>query len=143
MVVETDVNFGVWLREMLDERGLNQSSLSRIMDISVTTINRWINDGRIPRPHMFQPLAQALNVSVDEVMVAAGVMSEGHARVGARARLLDLISWLPDQEIETVLAFTEFRAARVRASMRSESKEMRSMADDPDARVTPGQEQSS
>ena len=58
-------------------------------------------------------------MSVDEVMLAAGVIEVERARIGPRARLLDLISWLPDQEVEAVLAFAEFRGERARSAMRS------------------------
>jgi len=53
------------------------------------------------------------------MMLAAGVIEVERARIGPRARLLDLISWLPDQEVEAVLAFAEFRGERARSAMRS------------------------
>lgn len=111
-------SFGMWLAEAIENRGLNQSELARRIGVANGTVNRWINEGRIPQASAYEPLARELGVSVDEVMMAAGVMEEDRARVGPRARLLDLISWLPDQEIEAVLAFAEFRGERARASVK-------------------------
>jgi len=121
--------FGKWLADALQERRLNQSEFARRIGVSYGTVNRWIREGRIPQPATYEPMARELGVSVDEVMTAAGVMDEGHARVGPRARLADLISWLPDQEIEAVLAFAEFRAERARASMRSTNRATSAGAD--------------
>lgn len=111
--------FGVWLTAALAERGINQSQFARRIGVATGTVNRWINEGRRPAAPAYEPIARELGTSVDEVMQAAGVLVEESARVGPRARLADLISWLPDQEIEAVLAFAEFRAERSRSSMRS------------------------
>lgn len=117
--------FGTWLMAALAERGLNQSQLARRIGVATGTVNRWVNEGRRPASTAFETLARELGVSVDEVMLAAGVLEEESARIGPRARLADLISWLPDQEIEAVLAFAEFRAERARSAMRNRSAETR------------------
>ena len=117
-----DEGFGDWLARTLRERGKNQSQLARAIGVATGTVNRWINENRTPQAASIEPIARELGVSVDEVMLAAGIMEEDRARVGPRARLLDLVSWLPDQEVEAVLAFAEFRAERARAAMRSRSR---------------------
>src|SRR5690606_6390459 len=124
-------DFGRWRAAALSERGMNQSQLARRINVATGTVNRWINEGRTPAASSLEPIARELGVSVDEVMLAAGVMEEDRARIGPRARLADLISWLPDQEIEAVLAFAEFRAERARSSMRSRNVETTSAAETP------------
>jgi len=117
--MNTEHDFGTWLAAALERRGLNQSQLARRLGVATGTVNRWVNEGRRPASSAFEGLARELGVSVDEVMLAAGVIEVERARIGPRARLLDLISWLPDQEVEAVLAFAEFRGERARSAMRS------------------------
>jgi transcriptional regulator with XRE-family HTH domain len=118
-MMNNGAGFGTWLAGMLAERGLSQSKLARDIGVATGTVNRWVNEGRRPNASVMEPIARSLGLSVDEVMLAAGVLEPESARVGPRARLLDLISWLPDQEVAAVLAFAEFRAERARSSMRS------------------------
>lgn len=123
-----EVPFGEWLRAQLAERGMSQSAFARAMGTSVATPNRWINEGREPNATNIPLIARALDLSVDEVMIAAGVMPESEARVGPRARLLNILTWLPDQEVETVLAFAEHRADAARRSMRLRKRDTNSPA---------------
>lgn len=122
-------DFGAWLAPQLAAKDISQSALARRVGVATGTVGRWINEGRKPLPRTIEPIAQALGVSVDEVLTAAGMLTEDNARVGPRARLLDLIRWLPDQEVEAVLAFAEFRADRARASMRLANSTRTSNAD--------------
>src|SRR5690606_9052362 len=109
-------DFGEWLAAALSERGMNQSQLARRINVATGTVNRWINEGRTPAASSLEPIARELGVSVDEVMLAAGVMEEDRARIGPRARLADLRSWLPAPALAAVLAFSALRAERARST---------------------------
>lgn len=121
--MNNEVLFGEWLREQLALRDLSQSAFARSMGIAVATVSRWINDGREPSSTNIPLIARALDLSVDEVMLAAGVLPESEARVGPRARLLNILTWLPDHEVEAVLSFAEHRADAARRAMRLRKKE--------------------
>lgn len=123
-------DFGVWLRRAIAAAGTNQSALSRRIGVSTASVNRWVNNERIPTAANYELLARELGVTKDEVMAAAGVLNTESARVGPRARLHELIAWLPDQEVEVILAFSEFRAQRVRDSSRSITSARNSCTDD-------------
>lgn len=124
------VDFGQWLRRAIADAGTNQSALSRRIGVSTASINRWVNNERIPQASNFEPLARGLGLTKDEVMAAAGVVDARSARVGPRARLFDLLEWLPDQEIEVILAFSEFQVQRARESMRPVTRDRNSCNDE-------------
>lgn len=110
--------FATWLQARLRERHMTQAELARQLNVQPATVNRWLREHRQPDPRSVEELAMVFGLPVDEVMVIAGVLSEERARSGPRARLLDLIGRLPDHEVETVLAFAEFRTDQYRQAMR-------------------------
>lgn len=116
--VSAGTTFGDWLGARLAERHMTQAELARQLGVQPATVNRWLREHRQPDPRSVEGVALAFGVPVDEVMVIAGVISEERARVGPRARLMDLIARLPDEEVTTVLAFAEFRTEQYRQAIR-------------------------
>lgn len=110
--------FAGWLAARLAERHMTQAELARQLNVQPATVNRWLREFRQPDPRSVEELALVFGLPVDEVMVVAGVLSGERARVGPRARLMDLIARLPDAEVTTVLAFAEFRMEQYRQLIR-------------------------
>lgn len=114
-------SFATWLERELKARRITQATLAHQIGVHPGTVSRWVAEERIPRAGILEQIALVLGLPVDDVLVAAGVLSEDRARVGPRARLMDLIHRLPDEETATVLAFVEFRMQQYRQAMRLES----------------------
>lgn len=67
-----DQGFGAWLQRQLVRREWNQSDLARRSGIHTSRISDWVNGKRAPSTENAERLADALGVSVDEVLTAAG-----------------------------------------------------------------------
>lgn len=58
------------LKELLQERGLNQSRLAKALNIRRQTINVWINEGVVPTqpPSVYLKMCRLLNVTLEELV---------------------------------------------------------------------------
>lgn len=60
--------FAERLRELRKKAGLTQSGLAETIKLSIKTIQRWEQNERQPRMDEIKKLAQALNVTDDELL---------------------------------------------------------------------------
>jgi transcriptional regulator with XRE-family HTH domain len=78
----TPAEFAQWLRQQLERRGYDlrprgggQTRFIKDSGLSVGTVSRMLGGTATPDTRVLQTLADALDVPLAEVMVAAGVMS--------------------------------------------------------------------
>lgn len=64
----TELNFGGRVMGVLRQRGLTQKDLADAVNMTETTISRYLNNTRIPKATVVMNIAQALNVSCDYLL---------------------------------------------------------------------------
>ena len=65
-------NFGEFVREKREKRGLSVNQLGLYSDLSPSTISKIENGLRNPKPETIKKLARGLKVDYDELMFSAG-----------------------------------------------------------------------
>lgn len=71
--------FGRWLQRQLETRGWRQSELARRTGINTGAVSRWISGKARIRPESCLLVAEALGVSPEEVLAAAGYVPENES----------------------------------------------------------------
>ena len=59
---------GATIKQLREERHLTQSELAQMIDVSSKTVSKWETAKGLPDISLLQPLAQALGISVIELM---------------------------------------------------------------------------
>lgn len=62
------MSIGARLRKLLDKTGRTQTNLAKTLDISLSTLNGYINDYREPDAKMLSRLAEELDTTVDYII---------------------------------------------------------------------------
>lgn len=65
--------FGWWLKHQLDSRDMNQSEFARAAGVSTSLVSDWVNGRRSPSIASAQQIANALDTTVDVVLVRLGL----------------------------------------------------------------------
>jgi len=87
-------NFGNYLCELREKKGLTQSQLGERLGVTNKAISRWENGGAYPSSELMLPLAKELGVSIEELYSA---MSESKTEKTKARRLIDALaakSWI-------------------------------------------------
>jgi transcriptional regulator with XRE-family HTH domain len=71
--------FPYWLYQRLQERGWNALRLSTEIGVVPSLVSRWMSATQKPRPESLQAIAQAMQLSEQEVYQAAGYLSTEEA----------------------------------------------------------------
>lgn len=79
-------------------RGGGKTQLAKATGMSQASVSRMINGQTIPDPRFLEPLANALSINLQELLVRSGLVSEGvlprspprHRRLTAREAAADL-----------------------------------------------------
>ena len=112
--------FGPWLRKHLDRREWIAADLARKIPTSEGTVSHWLRGDRIPRPASCDRIADALGLSIEEVLRVAGHLPpDVSPDQPDRIRLHVVIDGIDDEDVGTVLRLLEplyDRAAKRRAS---------------------------
>ena len=101
------------LRELRERAGLSIRELARMIDEDHSNVRYWENSGKPPRSDMLLPLANALGVTVEELL---GAEKPQRAVIpgGKLGQVFVEVSKLPrrqqDKVIEFVEAFVEKKA---------------------------------
>lgn len=61
-------NFGVNLRRLMEEKGVSQSELAQVLDMSEATVSRYLNEKQTPTMDVVVNIAYELRVTVDELI---------------------------------------------------------------------------
>lgn len=62
------MTIGKRLKKLIKERGLTQRELARLTGFRQSDFSEWINDVRTPRPEALVEIANALEISVEELL---------------------------------------------------------------------------
>lgn len=104
------------LTALRDKRGLSVRELARMLDVAHSNVLFWERTGSMPRAEMLPKLAEALGVSVEEVLGQAKpkrVLNPG----GKMRTLFEQASQLPRSDQQKVIALLEaFVGQRAKAS---------------------------
>lgn len=71
--------FPGWLQQRMEERGWNALRLSREIGVVPSLVSRWMSDYQQPSPESLRAIAEAMQLSETEVLVAAGHLSAAEA----------------------------------------------------------------
>jgi transcriptional regulator with XRE-family HTH domain len=89
------------LRQLRETAGLSQRELARQIGEDHSNVGFWERTGNLPRSNVLVPLAQALGVSVDELLGVAKPKASGAP--GGRARqLFAAVNKLPRRQQEKI-----------------------------------------
>jgi DNA-binding XRE family transcriptional regulator len=96
-------NFGPWLKENRMKRGMTQTQLADACFVSQETISKLEGGRQRPAMNFCMDLARVFRLAIDEVLLAAGIITEDDVRVFTRRaksgvnalakKLLDLPEW--------------------------------------------------
>lgn len=77
--------FGDWLAAAMRQadmdidrqKGGGRVALANKLDVSRSTVSRWLDGQALPSPEYFQPIADAVGVPVLDMLVATGIIAPG------------------------------------------------------------------
>ncbi len=81
------MTFAARLREILDERGVDQTELATALGLTSQAVNQWVKtDGTRPRGKRLDAIAECLDITVDDLMMPPGspIPRRRGARLGKR-----------------------------------------------------------
>ncbi len=67
---------GSLIRDLRTQKGMTQQELADTLNVSPTTISKWENGHSLPDISMLEPLADALNVSISEIIIGEAAMKQ-------------------------------------------------------------------
>ena len=97
---------GFNLKGLREKRGLSVRELGRMLGVTHSNVLFWESTGRLPRAEMLLPLAEALGVTVEEILgkpKPKRVLNPG----GKMRQLFEEASLLPRSKQEKVIALLE------------------------------------
>lgn len=97
------MNFQESFQRILEAQGTNANLVAKNTGISVNTIYTWTNKGASPALDKLVPIADFLNVSLDEL---AGRVPPQHTE--QEVQLLNMFKKLPDTQKQEVLNYVDF-----------------------------------
>lgn len=77
-------SFGEWLVARMEERDLRQYQFAQMVGTSPTAVSAWVNGAKRPTRRSCWAIADALGISRDEVLIAAGHQFPGRPLVFVR-----------------------------------------------------------
>ena len=90
--------FAERLKLLRQARGLSQTRLAELLGILARTYNRWERGGHVPHAEMLVKIADALQVSVDELLGRREPTAEPKIRNPDLHQLVHEVDELPDEE---------------------------------------------
>lgn len=98
------------LRQGYAGEGLSQAALAKMLGVAPNTVSRWETGNYKPTLEDLDKLARTLSVSILEFFPKDAHAAAGGQRLGA---LLRAAEKLPDEDVEELRRYAEFRRARV------------------------------
>ena len=95
----SNYNFGNYICELREKKGLSQSELGKILGVTNKAISKWENGGAYPSSELMLPLAKALGVSIEELYSAISNCKKEKSRlrkildaVASKSKILTIVS---------------------------------------------------
>lgn len=98
---------GIRIRELRDERRMSQDALAKQLGISTNTVSRWETATYKPSIADVQKVADLFGVRLSSMLPT-------EEESPSNAALLSATGDLPDEDIEELINYAEFRRARRR-----------------------------
>ena len=84
------IKTGNFIQFLRKEKGLTQNQLAEILNVSDKTISKWENGHGLPDPSLMIPLATALGVSVNELLLGEKI-EKGNYQEKAEQNMVELM----------------------------------------------------
>lgn len=95
----SNYNFGNYICELREKKGLSQSELGKILGVTNKAISKWENGGAYPSSELMLPLAKALGVSIEELYSAISNCKKEKSKlrkildaVASKSKILTIVS---------------------------------------------------
>jgi transcriptional regulator with XRE-family HTH domain len=107
--------FSERLKHLRQARGLSQTRLAELLDTLPRSYNRWERGGTVPQAEMLVKIADALQVSVDELLGRRDAITEPKIRNPDLHQLVQEVDELPDEEQRALIVVMDglVRSSRV------------------------------
>lgn len=102
-------DFALWLLELMSERKLKAADLSRMTSVDPAVISRLLSAERGPKPRTLEAIATGLDLPVDAVYRAAGMLPPESPENELINQIVHLTEQLPEREQEDILEFVKLR----------------------------------
>ena len=89
------------------QAGLTQTDLANRASVTQRVIAYWEREAVSLRPEQVQALADALNISADDLLGRKATKARGNGPVGRAKKLFDSISRLPRHQQEKIISILE------------------------------------
>lgn len=116
-----DNNFGYWLQQEREKRGLTQARLAKLAHLNRAVINKIENNQSRPTVETLQSIANALNLPDEIVFRAAGFLRSS-PDTEYQEEVLYLLSQLPPDEQRRYLELLRFEVERQKSKTQSPSR---------------------
>ena len=67
---------GITIKTLREKKGLTQTELAEVLGVSSKAVSKWVTAKGLPDISLIEPLANALSVSVMELMTGGGIGRE-------------------------------------------------------------------
>lgn len=103
------------LKKLRQARSLSQTRLAELLGVLARTYNRWERGGHVPHAEMLVKMADALQVSVDELLGRRDAITEPKIRNPDLHQLVQEVDELPDEEQRALIVVMDglVRSSRV------------------------------
>lgn len=95
---------GIFISRCRKEKGLTQAQLAEILEVSDKSISRWENGKTMPDFSLYEPLCQALDIQISELLYAKK-MTECEKEEYGEQSALNIFK--TKSQLETFAIFTE------------------------------------
>jgi transcriptional regulator with XRE-family HTH domain len=107
MAQHSDSLRGKRLRAFRQSAGLSQSELAQRLGVHRSNIGFWENNGIIPRSDLLTPMAEALGVTVNDLLGKASKPQRVAAPMGRARLVFDQVSKLPRRQQQHIIRVVE------------------------------------
>ena len=90
------------LKRILNEQGIQQKQLAKMVGVSHQSVSYWVNGVKVPRMNMLNSIADALGCSIAE-------LTEPN-RASVDQEILSVLKPMSDKQKHMVLAYAKFIA---------------------------------
>jgi transcriptional regulator with XRE-family HTH domain len=108
------LDFADWLQAELQRRGWNQAELARRSGITSGQISRVLNREQGAGLETMRAVAQALDISLYDVFVRAGLLPAHAERDSLVQQLIDMLADLPRADQEEILELARLKVERTK-----------------------------
>lgn len=97
-------NIGAFISAMRKEQGMTQEQLAEKLSVSQKSISRWENGKTMPDLSLYEPLCDALDIQVSELLYAKRMSNDEKAVQGEKSALILIMT---KSRLEIFGIFTE------------------------------------